>query len=941
MFISNVRVRWCGAWMPFSVMLGVLLMLPALLVAQDDEPWTPEKMYQPMLEEGSSAEGPTRAAAELAEWATLPPVGPKGRPLPVGGSWMAEHMYGPKRTIEMIEQGHHLLITFLDPISTARWTLGDQRNAEQRVKDRIENYYRPGLEYARKHKLPIVFRGWNWGDSVGGLQTWKERYAGAEIPPQQSVRMVIDGEVKREMDPFGPVEGWREFGRFWMANEVMKQVQAIYPDPPMVIFLNNNEGPKVRSVGQMPDDYWRFVAEHGEGPHSQHDKAVAIRKGYEQRYAAMLESAREAMTSPTWQANTKFVAYNTLWDTGYIGHGNRPSQGIWFEPDEGWLAWRMYDGSMPELYDNDWQPGKTDHTPNGMQVEAMNYFSAQPRIFEQDPDFYWSTIVWEGGRTGDVWRGRRGTSKPFHYITRGQQWSFDRHEGWVQFCLWVTRPRTMREFRWPPSDEHAFDEGTWMAMVRSIDRPWRNGTLKQFWRFGELVPNPDESHPFELEADQPQWAHDLQRWYLLTCDANPPRAAWHERTALRVFAIALVRGEAPTRQWLIYAHAPRGAVADATVDLPGFGEVTLDHVPLSGSFFLVDESEHTTKPLLRGGPAQVELTTEGRWRQPGETVTFNAAVTMPPTETITRYVWSIDGKTVATQESLAAFEHAFEEPGDYVVRVIAETKSGATAMDEVAIHVGEKPGGAIVYDLPLDRAFAWEGPWDDSGEPDHDLITYRHLPNRGLLPPAVLVGGAFVDDEQRGRVLELAGGVDTVWLIRNAATVMDKAGHPDRTISFHFKADAIEGRQVLYAQGFHGNGYNIYLDGDTLYAGGWSPAGSMDATGWHPIWGRGWKGDWVSHAGIESGKWYHVSFVVKDAGDTVEPDKHHLFINGEKVATGPGARVPRQYATPRLGQAQIDGKLLTRFHDDAKDAAPFRGRIDDFLMANEAILPPR
>ena len=427
--------------------------------------------------------------------------------------------------------------------------------------------------------------------------------------------MVLDGEKSRLMDPFGPVEGWAAFGEYWAGNAAMRKVQEIYPDPPMVVFLNNNEGPRVRSANQVPEDYPRFTAIHGEGPFTRYEKDVAIREGYHKRYEAMMSTMRETLEKPAWRENTTFVAYNSIWGAAYIGQGNRPRPGITFDPDSGWQEWRVFDGTMPELYDNDWQPAKTDYRPWSPQTEAMNYASVLDRLFDIDPDLYWSSIVWEGGRVADVWRGRRGSSKTYHYITRGQRWDFDRYEGWVQFGLWVTRPRAYREFRWPPSERHAFDEGAFTAVVNSVNRPWKNDVLKRFWRFGELVPNPDESHPWSLDASQPQWVKDLDRWYLLTCDANPPRSEWDSNTRIRVFSVALELGEEPEREWLVYAHAPLGAVARPTLQLPGYGELTLPSVPKTGSFFHVKEHGKEHRPLDHAADRRRPRGAEHRNRQ--------------------------------------------------------------------------------------------------------------------------------------------------------------------------------------------------------------------------------------------------------------------------------------------------------------------------------------
>ena len=877
-------------------------------------------------------------AEEIAAWAKLPADGPQGRPLPLTGSWNTED-WGAPYLVKMIERGHHVLPTFVDPnfIAAGAYLKG-WRGAKDKVQKRMDDYYRPALEYCRKHNLPIVFRGWNWGDRVG---MYEDAIAGEKRPPEQSARVIKEGKKARPMDPFGPIERWREWGSFWFGNEMVRRFQEIYPDPPMVVWLNNNEGPKVRNPDQLPADYPRMVEIHGRSLEDRTARARAIREGYEKRYAALFEAARGALVEDSWKNNVKFVAYNNLWGTGYIGSGNRPQPGLWFDREAGWLNWRMYDGGMPELYDNDWQPGKTDYRPHSPQAEAMNYFSVQKRIFQRDANFYWSTITWDGGRVGQVWRGRRSSSKTYRYVSRGQRWDFARYEGWVQFCLWAARPRTMREFR-GGATRGAYFNGTWMGLVRSVDRPWNNEVLREFWRFGTLVPNPDEDHPWTLSQDQPEWVRDLKRWHLLTCDANPPRE-WAADARLRVFSLALKLGEKPERRWLVYAHAPLGAVAGATVKLPGYGNVVLDSVPRSGSFFLVSEAAQSVEDLITGGPAEIALRADASRVDPGQTVRFQAEVTHPADHGFTSFTWSINGEDVVRGKAGDELKHTFEEEGEYLVTVRADPGEGdddETLTEQTAVFVGESPSETVLYDLSLDAPFAWKGPWGQTGENAEELVPYRHLPNGGTLPPAVLSGGRFVDDPQRGPVLELAEKHDGVWFARSKRTVMDLEGQANRTVSLWFKPATTEGRQVIYAEGFDAVGMNIYLAGDVLYAGAWAPIDGKQFD-WHPVYGRNWDGDWLHHEGIEPGRWYHVALQFKNATDEVQPEKMHLWINGERVASGPGARLPRRQGVPRIGQPMFhwNGRLLSRFHDKEKKAEIFRGRIDDFRLINAAVTP--
>lgn len=636
-----------------------------------------------------------------------------------------------------------------------------------------------------------------------------------------------------------------------------------------------------------------------------------------------------------------------------------------------------------------------------------------------------------------------------------------------------------------------------MRVLHAVDRPWNNELLREFWRFGKLVPNPEGGHPWSLRDDHPQWVKDLQRWYHLTSDANPPQETWGDGpTILRVFTQALVLGEAPERRWLIYSHAPLGAVPAVTVTVPEFGDVLLPSVPKSGSFFLLNESDGVLEPVIVGGPEEIAMEVDRSHVRAGDAVRFTSSVAHAPERVFERFTWDFGDGTRREEASAGSVEHTYAATGNYIITVEAHAADGTTLRDQTALFVGEIPARTTVYDLPLDGAFEWEGPWDNavdrrydtlafmrirrlslsweielpngeyevrlvagdpnnrhdqrmailaqdelflegnysvrswaeargsvqvtegrlrlanadggarnslcfieitpsgadaetirinfqpastapvegylvdageafgeraegqrygwsesndsaverggdfSGASERELLTYRHLPNRGSLPNPVLVGGRIVEDAERGRVLELDGAPqDGVYLVRAAQTNLEREGFADKTIAFSFKADAIEGRQGLYAEGTHHVGMNIYLDGDTLYAGAFAPVDGR-AFSWGTVFGRNWPGEWMAHSGIEAGKWYDIALVFTDAASTAQPDRMHLHVNGERVASAPAARVPRTPMPPRLGRIHLNGhsQLLTLFHDggDAPPTRIFRGRLSNFRLVNGA-----
>ncbi len=935
--MRNRRKTEMKCWLVRTLIFGIagLEMLQEVRAQRGGEGWMPEVLYEPQM--GSKNLG---AAPDLAAWAKQPQFGPEGRPLPVTGCWMAEGLFGPDRFVQLIQQGHHVMLTFLGVSGQViRGFKGEDPRQRQKITARIEAY-RPALEFAREHNLPIAIREWNWSSMPGQYQEMTAHFEKRAIPLEQDVRVIAGGEPGKAPDPFGPVEAWREWGAFWFGNDFMRAIQRIYPNPPLVILLDNNEGPKVRSADEIPADYPRLIAFLGGKPPADR-RAIerAIQEGYAERYRAMFEAARAAMIEPAWRRNVRFVAYNTLWDTGYIGQGGRPQTGIGFDPDRGWTACWMFDGSMPELYDNDWQPEKTDFRPWSPQTEAMNYFAAQSWVFSRNPDFYWSVIAWDGERPSNAWRGRRSASKTYTYVTRGQRWDFDRYQGWLQFTLWVTRPREFREFRGNTPERHAHVEGTFQAVLEAVDRPWTNPVLRDFWRFGELVPNRDERPWFDsLTEFHPKWVRDMDRWYLLTADVNPPRTNWTETTVLRVFALALRMGEKPNRRWLLYAHAPLGAVPDVTVTVPEVGPIRLESVPKSGTFFLLEEGTRTPTRLIAGGPDELMVSPERQWAKAGETVSFEARVAHAPGQRFTEFRWQLGDETVLEQDRLAPVRHVYSSNGTYRVTVEGRLERGGVLREQAVVWVGEPPPSTVIYDLPLCASFEWEGPWDAADDDPTRLISYRHLPNRGHAPAPVLVGGRFVEDPERGSVLELEGKEDAVWLIRNRDTVMDQEGHPNQTISFWFKAWDNQKRQVLYAQGFHMAGFNIYLHEGRLYAGSWAPVDGK-VSDWFPIYGRNFPGHWLSADGIGTGVWHHVALVLREATTEVRDNVMHLYLDGKRVASGEGVRIPRHYGVARLGTGPIGNELLTRFHDgetDGKKVFKFRGRLADFRFSHDS-----
>jgi hypothetical protein len=135
-----------------------------------------------------------------------------------------------------------------------------------------------------------------------------------------------------------------------------------------------------------------------------------------------------------------------------------------------------------------------------------------------------------------------------------------------------------------------------MAIIAAVDLVHENPVLCEWWRKGELVPNRAHEHPYQV--DIPEEYQDENRWFLLDANVNSQEYPWEMFWEVRVFAIALVRGQAPKRQWLVYAHSPLADRKDVELMIPDYGKINVD-VSIGGSFYEVYETEKSVRAVAR------------------------------------------------------------------------------------------------------------------------------------------------------------------------------------------------------------------------------------------------------------------------------------------------------------------------------------------------------
>jgi hypothetical protein len=499
------------------------------------------------------------------------PDGPLGRPLPLASHWNtgttpSNDTFDPAYQIGLIESGHYLLPFFQIPDPAD--PVGKKLSFE---------YYEAPLKKLAKWGLPFSMLSTQWES----LLTDDKKYLGlpAEANPNA---LELDGSVVPEVDPMGPVEPWREVGRKWTSSPGMHQLLALYPAPPLVLFVSNNEHAKV--TWPEADESKRYVDRYGSGT-SDIFKRQVFSEGWIERYRALLAGMKEGLADTSWNGAAKFIGYDAFGPRNF-GRWPEWKQNSLYVP--GRIDWSplIWDGGTPSFYVLN-SNASTDYTVWGPQIAAMNWVFMQAEAARLNKHFWFEISTWDGST--DTLDDKRS-----FYASVGQAYNPERYAATVRFGMWLMRPRVVREFRfW--NERRSEQEPYFLSLVQAVDEVHINPILRRFWRKGSLVPNRKHTHPYQ--ADVPDEYKKEDRWFLLDTDLDPVRP-WKLDTALPVFALALAMGKLGAREWLVYAHAPLGLRQNVKVMIPDYGFVRID-VPAAGAFFLIKKHGRKVTPVAR------------------------------------------------------------------------------------------------------------------------------------------------------------------------------------------------------------------------------------------------------------------------------------------------------------------------------------------------------
>ena len=535
----------------------------------------------PLLFWGS--ELPTAVAEVIAE-ATRSNNDPIGRPLPLASSWefgtykwwwaptegRAGTYNDPATQFDMLSAGHHWLPVFQFPKNTddAAWN--------------FDSYWDETWDIFASWHIPFTMGETQWERSLYDESTWFDLPAATNPNVFRNSDQVIIAKV----DPMGPTTPWTEVGAWWMGDKSTgwENIQGRYPDPPCVTVLSNNEANTLEGVDAETSK--RFVDAHGTG-NTLEFKNEKVVKGYETRYNLMFDGMLTTLAEdvPAWAENAVMVGYNAVFRWFYARWSGWDEFSRYFADNIDYEK-NYWGGSSLEYYLNPWQGGATpvtDYTVFSPQVEFMNTKWQLDLVYATHPDFWYEMSIWDGYEPDAP--TDPAANKRYWYEQKGDPFTPARYKAWIQYGMWLTKPRVVREFRgWNKSREDN-DPAYTMKLIEAVDDVYADPVKTRFWRNGTVVANTARAHPYD-QNEAPEYA-SIDRWFNLTTNLDPG-GRWTLKTELPVFALALVIGTTPDREWLIYAYSPKQDRADVHITVPDYGDVTID-VPQAGVFHYISE----------------------------------------------------------------------------------------------------------------------------------------------------------------------------------------------------------------------------------------------------------------------------------------------------------------------------------------------------------------
>jgi len=460
--------------------------------------------------------------------------GSSKRTLPLAANWnigIPEYSDGldPLYMINRFTYGEHLVPSWkLDPYYNN--TIG-------------LSYYEVSIKKAAELGLPLVFLL----PSPESALTKDDIYFSMDKTQNPNV-ITVNGTVLPKLSPFGPDSLWNEVGKQWSTTTLIAQLQEWYPNPPLVIFIDEDSSKKLAWSSLSTSS--RYLLQYSTNNSNEFKKTLVNAKWLE-KYRQLHEGFKQGFTKKSWKENVKFVTRNQL----------ASNMGVTSDWMNNATTTNQYANIWPLTADGvtinfDLNDNKTDTTN-----EPYTLLNNLPFMLEE----------------------AKGLSPNFTYqlsIDANQKINNpQRYRGFAQFALWFLRPSIIRQ----TPNKTTIDEinPLFQEVIDSVELIHNSNVLADFWTNGKLVSTGGSNYTQNIPTNY----QSVPREFLLKTNAMAS-----------VWAFTLKKGVAPNREWLIYIQSPEENLTDITVTVPDFKDISLDATQ-EGNFYTLIES--TTQNITK------------------------------------------------------------------------------------------------------------------------------------------------------------------------------------------------------------------------------------------------------------------------------------------------------------------------------------------------------
>ena len=441
-------------------------------------------------------------------------------------------------------------------------------------------FYAP-LRYMRANKLPVTISMTQLTNLFFSPTHEQNAYASIDLDPR--VRKADNSILGTGyLDPLSPVFMWRDAARQMLGDAarpyastvgsespgaVLREIAKVYPDPPAVYLVSNNEDKLLVPNSFTGSDLTNYTTEWKRGSVAFGPSLTpaqltdAINAGYGQRFLTLHTEAKRIVRGLFPNSQVRI--------SGYV------NSRVW----GGFTSWQTYlfvRNANGRLIGNDRLKGldslsvstypATNYADNTARSIFATYLSDENSI----------RTINDGSLPQMEELALHDASETGAGAFSANSYTPSRYKGSVRHLMWLARPRVVREWRGTNArrtdtghDGTSLRSAYWDALVAACAEVHSNATLSRFWTQSELAFNPNRAHPYTLAPlgtiDETQ-----RVWPYLPVSDEP--AAW-ANTAIALtdpvatWAFSYMIGRGSTAEYLLFAHSPAGAKTGINVTM--------------------------------------------------------------------------------------------------------------------------------------------------------------------------------------------------------------------------------------------------------------------------------------------------------------------------------------------------------------------------------------